>query len=324
MKAVVYDQYGGPDKLRIEEMRKPSPKGGEVLVRVYSSSINGADDDMLKGTAFGRFSGLFKPGYKVLGSDIAGVVESIGINVKTLSINDRVFADLSEHRFGGFSEYVVVKESALSLIPEDMTFEEAAATPSAGTIALQSINNRKKIQPEEKVLVNGAGGGMGTFAVQMAKALGAEVTGVDKGDKLQGILKIGADHVIDYTQEKFTKKGITYDRIIDCKAFHSPMQYRKALNKGGVYYMIGGSMSSLIRVTFGGLIIRLFSDKFIGLLMGQFNRKVDMDVLKEMYTAKTVVPIISKVFELEDISKAFEYYVQSDVVGKVIINMRKH
>ena len=261
MKAIVYTEYGLPGVLQLKEIEKPTPTDNEVLVNIHAASVNAADLDLLRGTFMVRLAGLRKPQYKILGSDIAGRVEAVGKNVKLFQPGDEVFGDLTEHGFGAFAEYVSVPENAVALKPASMTFEEAAAVPSAGVVALLNLRAKGQIQPGQKVLINGAGGGMGTFAVQIAKSFGAEVTGVDSTSKLDMMRSIGADHVIDYTQEDFTKNGQHYDLILDVAAYRSIFDYKRALSPKGIYVMVGGCMTALFQAVFLGPLISM-----IGLL----------------------------------------------------------
>src|SRR6266568_4077655 len=249
MKAIVYTEYGSPDVLQLKEVEKPTPKDNEVLVKVLAASLNAADFEMLRGTWSARFGGLLKPKHKILGSDIAGRIEAVGRNVTQFQPGDEVFGDLSERGFGAFAEYVCVPENALRLKPSSMTFEEAAAVPSAGVVALQNLrgvgssslsfllSDKGHIQSGQKVLINGAGGGVGTFAVQIAKSFGAEVTGVDSTRKLDMLRSIGADQVIDYTQEDFTKNGETYDVIFDVVGKSSFSRSVRSLKQNGRYLL---------------------------------------------------------------------------------------
>ncbi len=209
MKAVVYEKYGPPEVLHLKEVEKPVPKDNEVLIEVHAASVNSWDWDLLRGTPFLNrlMFGLLKPRYKILGCDIAGRVDAVGRNTKRFQPGDEVFGDLSGFGCGGFAEYVCARENALALKPATMTFEEAAAVPQAAVLALQGLRDKGQIRPGQKVLINSAGGGVGTFTVQIAKSFGAEVTGVDSTGKLDMLCSIGADQVIDYTQEDFTKNG---------------------------------------------------------------------------------------------------------------------
>jgi len=253
VKAIVYTKYGPPDVLELKEVEKPTPKDNEVLIKVHAASVNSWDWDLLRGTPFlNRLGGLLKPKYKILGADIAGRVEAVGRNVKRFQPGDEVFGDLSECGWGGFAEYVCARENALALKPASMTFEEVAAVPQAAVMALQGLRDKGQIQPGQKVLINGAGGGVGTFAVQIAKSFGAEVTGVDSTRKLDMMRSIGADQVIDYTREDFTKSGQRYDLILDVVAYRSIFDYKRALSPKGIYVFVGGSMAAAFQAVFLG------------------------------------------------------------------------
>jgi NADPH:quinone reductase-like Zn-dependent oxidoreductase len=216
MKAIICTKYGPPDVLQLRDVPKPTPKEDEVLVKVAATSLNAADFEILRGMWSARFGGPIRPQYKILGSDLAGRVEAVGRNAKQFQPGDEVWGDLSfPYGYGTFAEYVSVSENALTLKPASMTFEEASTYPQAAIISLQSLRDKGQIQPGQKVLINGAGGGQGTFAVQIAKLYGAEVTGVDSARKFDMLRSIGADHVIDYTQEDYTQNGQRYDLIID-------------------------------------------------------------------------------------------------------------
>jgi len=321
MKAAVYSKYGAPSVLKIKEVKKPIPNSHEVLVKIIATSINSADAEMLKGSLLGRLSGIFKPSFKILGSDISGVVEAIGSEVTFFKVGDAVYGDMTESRFGTFAEYKTVNEKALSQKPDYLSFIEAAALPSAGVIALQSVNNRKNLRSGDQVLINGAGGGMGTLAVQITKALGAEVTGIDKKVKLGAVRAIGADHVIDYEVVKYTKLKEHYDRIIDCQAFYGPVKYRRLLKEHGVFYMIGGSVSSLLRMAIFGSLLSSKSTKKLGVLLGRPNKQEDIKRLERLVEEKSIRPIIDKCFKLDDIVTAFEYFETGNFVGKIIIEI---
>ncbi len=259
MKAIVYTEYGPPDVLQLEEVPEPIPKDDEVLVRVHAASVNDWDWGLLRGTPFLNrlLFGLLKPKLNILGSDVAGRVEAVGKGVRQLQPGDDVFGDLSGHGWGGFAEYVCAPENALALKPDSLTFEQAAAVPQAAVLALQGLHDKVRIQPGQKVLINGAGGGAGTFAVQIAKSFGAEVTGVDSTRKLDTMRSIGADHVIDYTQEDFTRNGVGYDLILDVGGFRSMFAYERALGPKGYYAMLGGSMARILQALVLGPLITL-------------------------------------------------------------------
>ncbi|MBI9015139.1 MAG: NAD(P)-dependent alcohol dehydrogenase [Clostridiales bacterium] len=321
MKAAVYTKYGAPSVLKIKEVETPIPKNNEVLVKIMASSINSADVEMLKGTFLGRLSGLFKPAFEILGSDISGVVEAVGSEVTLFEVGDEVYGDMTGSGFATFAEYKAVDEKKLSRKPDSLTFLEAATIPSAGVIAFQSINNIKSIKPGQQVLINGAGGGMGTMAVQMAKAFGAYVTGVDKSVKLATLKSLGADRVMDYEMENYVKLDTTYDRIVDCQALFGPIKYIRRLNADGIFYMIGGSVSSLLRVGIFGSILSIMSTKKVGLLLGKPNNKDDIREIEGLMQQRTLNPVIDKCFKLDDIVEAFEYFETGNFVGKIVIDM---
>jgi len=243
MKAIVYTKYGPPDVLELKEVDKPIPKDDEALIKVHAVSINDWDWGLVQGIPFTNrlLFGLLKPKKRILGSDIAGQIEAVGKNVEQFQPGDEVYGDLSGD-WGGFAEYVCARENALAPKPASMTFDEAAAIPQAAMLALQGLRDRGQIQPGQKLLINGAGGGVGTFAVQIAKLYGVEVTGVDSSGKLDMLRSMGFDHVIDYTQEDFTKRGQCYDLILDVKTNRSVFDYARALSPNGIYVTVGGSM----------------------------------------------------------------------------------
>ena len=278
MKAIVYTKYGPPEVLQLKEVEKPTPTDDEVLIKVQAVSVNRSDWEGLIGKPlYARIGGLLKPVSQILGSDIAGRVEMVGRNVRRFQPGDEVFGEILP-RQGGFAEYVCARESALALKPASMTFEEAAAIPQAAVIALQGIRDKGQVQPGQKVLINGAGGGAGTFAVQLAKLYGAEVTGVDNTGKLDFMRSLGADHVIDYTREDFTKNGKQYDLILDIVAHRSVFAYTRALRPNGSYFLVGGSVATIFQILLLGPWIRRTTGKKIRILAVQPNIK-DLDFM---------------------------------------------
>jgi len=316
MKAIVYTKYGSPDVLQLKEVEKPTPKDNEVLIKVYASSINDWDWNLLRGNFQGRIGAFLKPKYKILGSDVAGQIESVGKNVTKFQPGDKVFGDLCSRSWGCFAEYVCAPENALTLKPASMTFEEAAAIPQAGILALQGVR-KGQIQKGQKVLINGAGGGAGSFAVQIAKSFGAEITGVDSTEKLDMMRLIGADHVIDYTKEDFTKNGQTYDFILDFAAHHPFFDYKRALNPKGIYVVVGGSSARVFQVVFLGLLIS--GSKKMGLLLHKPNN--DLDSLTKLIETGKVKPIIDKIYPLSKAAKAFQYFGEGHAKGKIVITL---
>jgi len=320
MKAIVYEKYGSPDVLELREIEKPTPKDNEVLVRVHASSINDWDWGLLRGTPFVNrlLFGLLKP-HKILGCDIAGRVEAVGRNAKQFQPGDEVFGDISGCGFGGFAEYVCACEDALVLKSASMTFEEAAAVPQAAVLALRGLRDIEQIQPEQKVLINGAGGGAGTFAVQIAKSFGAEVTGVDSTRKLDIMRSIGADYVIDYTREDFTKNGQRYDWILDFAAYHSILDYNRALSPKGIYIMGGGSSAIFQQVMFLGPLISMTTSKKIGILLHKPNK--DLPFMKELSETGKIKPVIDRRYPLSEVPEALWYFGEGHARGKLVITI---
>ncbi len=318
MKAVVYTKYGLPDVLRLEEIEKPTPSDDEVLIKIYAVSVNRSDWEGLVGKPFyARLSGLLKPREHILGSDIAGQVEIAGINNQQFQPGDEVFGELAGYG-GGFTEYVCARGNLLALKPAGLTFEQAAAIPQAGVIALQGLREKGQVQPGQKVLINGAGGGAGSFAVQLAKLYGAEVTGVDNTGKLDFMRSLGADHVIDYTGEDFTKNGIQYDRILDVIASHSVFAYQRALKQGGIYFAVGGSLVPFLQILLFGPMIRRTAGKNVGVLAVRRNR-ADLVAISQLCEAGKIVPYIDKRYPLSEVPEALRYLGEGQVKGKVVI-----
>ena len=323
MKATVYDRYGLPDVLQFKEVDKPVIKDDEVLVRVCASSINSWDWDLLKGSPYiVRLGGLTKPKFKILGADIAGIIEAVGKNVTKFKVGDEVFGDLSAGNWGGFGEYVNAAEKALALKSPRMTFAEAAAIPQAGVLALQALNYNGIIKKGQKILINGAGGGVGTFAIQMAKTFGAEVTAVDSSEKLKLLRALGADHVIDYTEVDFTKTGECYDLILDVFAYRSIADYKRALKPNGVCVFIGGIMSKVLPAIFFGSLIDFKSGKKIGVLMHKPN-PADLVTINNLFETGKVKPIIDRVYPANKVADALTYFGTARMQGKVVITFDK-
>jgi len=320
MKAIVYTRYGSPDILQFKEVAKPTPTDDEVLIKVQAVSVNRSDWEGLRGKPlYARIGGLLKPRHQILGSDIAGRVEMAGRNIRRFQPGDEVFGDILGS-MGGFAEYVCAPENALALKPASMTFEEVAAIPQAAVIALQGIRDKGQVQPGQKVLINGAGGGAGTFAVQLAKFYGAEVTGVDNTGKLDFLRSLGADHVLDYTQEDFTKNGNQYDLILDLIAHRSVFAYKRALRPNGRYLMVGGSVATIFQILLLGPWMRRTAGKNIRLLAVQPNPK-ELVFITELYEAGKVVPVIDRRYPLSEVAEALRYLGEGRAKGKVVITM---
>jgi len=323
MKAIVFTKYGTPDVLELREVDKPVPKDDEVLIKVHAVSINDWDWGALQGIPFINrlLFGLLKPKKKILGSDIAGRIEAVGKNVEQFQSGDEVFGDLSGE-WGGFAEYVCARENALALKPASMTFDEAAAIPQAAMLAVQGLRDKGQIQPGQKLLINGAGGGVGTFAVQIAKLYGVEVTGVDSSGKLDMLRSMGFDQVIDYTQEDFTKNGQCYDLILDVKTNRSIFDYTRALSPNGSYVTVGGSMARLFQFLFLGPLISLISKKKIRIVALKPNK--DLAYLNELFEAGKVKPVIDGPYKLSEVPKAFRHFGEGRHKGKVVITLEQN
>jgi NADPH:quinone reductase-like Zn-dependent oxidoreductase len=322
MKAIVYKKYGSPDVLELKEVKKPAHKDNEILIKVHAASINSWDWDMLTGRPleYRLLSGLLKPTKtKILGCDIAGRIEAVGTNIKQFHPGDDVYGDLCDGFWGGFAEYVCARENELTLKPAGMTFEEAAATPQAGLLALQGLCNKREIKPGQRILINGAGGGVGTFAIQMAKSFGAEVTGVDSTGKLDMMSSLGADYVIDYTQEDFTKNVKCYDLILDVKTDRSIFDYRRALSSNGIYVTVGGRSARILQLVFLGSLISMTGSKKLTLIMHKPNK--DLNILNELFESGKLKPVIDRCFPLSETAKAFQYFGKGHFKGKIVITV---
>ncbi|MCI0575105.1 MAG: NAD(P)-dependent alcohol dehydrogenase [Chloroflexi bacterium] len=323
MKAIVYTEYGSPDVLKLEEVEKSVPTDDEILVKVYAVSVNRSDWEGLTGKPlYARIGGLRKPSNKILGSDVAGRVEMVGRNNKDFQPGDEVFGEMGDYH-GGFAEYVCTRGRSWALKPAGITFEEAAAIPQAGVIALQGIRDKGQVQPGQKVLINGAGGGGGTFAVQLAKLYGAEVTGVDNTGKMDFMRSLGADHVIDYTREDFTKNGKQYDLILDLIAHRSVFAYPRALRPNGSYFAVGGSVATFFQILLLGPWIRRTSGKNIQVLAVQRNRK-DLVSITELCEAGKIVPVIDRRYPLSEVPEALRYLGEGLAKGKVVITVKSN
>ena len=323
MKAIVRSEYGSPDVLELKEVAKPAPKDDEVLVRVRASSVNMADVDYLLGRPkIARLgTGLRKPRNSGLGLDVAGYVEAVGQNVTRFQPGDEVFGDLTFYGFGAFAEYACAPEGAFALKPAGLTFEEAAAVPQAAVMALQGLRGKRNIQPGHQVLINGAGGNVGPFAVQIAKSFGAEVTGVDHTNKMDFLRSNGADHVIDYTREDFTKSGQRYDWILDVAAYRSIFECRRALKPRGVYVVVPGSVGQMLEAMFLAPLISVAGSRKMGMHMGKpFNRE-DVVFLRQLLEAGKVTPVIDRFYPLSEVPEALRYQQEGRPRGKVVITM---
>ena len=324
MKAAVRDRYGPPDVVHLTEVDRPVPSDDQVLVRVRAASVNRADLDGLgPRPAFARlFMGLRAPRNHRVGIDVAGVVESVGASVTRFRPGDEVFADLFAFGQGAFAEFVCAPERAFQSLPTGMPFEEAAALPHSAILALQGLRLRsgRTIRPGDKVLVVGASGNVGPFAVQIAKSLGAEVTGVCSTDKMDFVRSLGADHVIDYKKVDYTTTGERYDWIVDTDSHHSIFRVRRALRPKGVYVTLGGATSRILQCTLLGPLMSLRGDQWTGLMLWwkPFNAK-DVATLKELIASGKVKPVIDRRFPLSEVVDALRWVDEGHAKGKVVL-----
>jgi NADPH:quinone reductase-like Zn-dependent oxidoreductase len=320
MKALIRDRYGPPDVLEVRDIELPAPNEREVLVRVHAASINDWDWQMLQPPLLPLRSKTPRP--RILGSDIAGRVAAVGSGVQHFTVGDEVYGDLSRFGsggWGGFAEYVCAPEVALVRKPPRMTFEQAAALPQAGQLAVQGLFAAGPLKSGQKILINGAGGGVGTIAVQIAKSQDVEVTGVDSGVKFDMMRATGFDHVIDYRKEDFTKNGRQYDLILDTKTTRSPFAYKRSLSPGGTYVTVGGDLSRLFQFLIFGWGIRQTTNKTVRLIMLKQNR--DLPYLNEHFEAGQLVPVIDGPYKLSDARVALRHFGAGTHKGKVVITM---
>lgn len=322
MKAIVTTKYGPPDVLELTEIEKPIPLDNQVLVKIHAASVNFGNLVLLKGEPFlARFAfGLFKPKYSIPGGDISGVVEAVGKDVTQFQSGDEVFGDLSGCGWGGFAEYVAVPEHALALKPANLSFEEAAAVPMAGVTALQSLRDKGKIQSGQKVLINGASGGVGTFAVQIAKSFGAEVTGVCSTRNLDILKSIGADYCLDYTKEEFTQNNTSYDLILGVNGYQPISAYKRALRPNGIFVHVGGSGAQMFQSMVQSPWVSMTGKQKIGTFIQRANQK-DLVFMKELLEAGKVIPVIDRSYKLSELPEALRYFEEGHAQGKVVITV---
>ncbi len=322
MKAVVAKKYGPPEKvLAVCEVPKPSPKEKEVLIKIHATAINDYDWGAVTGKPYlyRLLFGLTKPKHPIAGMELSGVVEEVGAGVEKLKSGDAVYGDISAHGFGSFAEYICVPENAVMKKPGNMSFEDATAIPHASMLALQALRDKAKIRQGEKVLINGAGGGVGMFGLQLAKLYNCEVTGVDAGEKLDMMKSIGFDQVIDYKKENFTKSGLQYDLILDCKSNQSPSSYLRSLKTKGRYITVGGEIPALIKILFMGKAFSLFSSKKLQILSLKPNN--GLEYISELFAQGKIRCIIDGPYTIEDIPKLIRYFAEGKHKGKVVVKM---
>ena len=324
MKAIVCTKYGSPDVLQLQEVAKPAPQDDEVLIRIYAASVNARDWRFMRAKPFFiRLipGGFLQPKNKILGADVAGRIESIGNNIKQFKSGDEVFGYLpSTTGRGTFAEYVCANENAIALKPVNLSFEQAAAVPVAALTALQGLRDNGNIQPGQKVLINGASGGVGTFAVQIAKAFGAEVTAVCSTKNLEMVRSLGADHVIDYKKENFTQNGQHYDLILAVNGFHPISDYLRALSPEGIYVVAGGSMLQLFQAASQARQTSKAGGQktyVVSLVQSQ----QDLLFMKELLETGKVVPVIDECYSLSKTAEALRYFEEVHPKGKVVITV---
>jgi len=326
VKAIIYSRYGTPDELRFTDIEKPAPGRDEVLIKVIASSVNEWDHGLIsgKGLLTRLLGGLFKPKNKILGADVAGVIEAAGSNIKNFKPGDEVFGDIAGAGFGAFAEYVCAPEKMLAKKSPKMSFEQAAALPQAGLLAIQGLRYKKPLQTGQHLLINGAGGGVGPIALQYAKSIGATVTCVDKEEKIDLLRSYGADEVIDYRKTDYTKTGMQYDYILDVTARRAVSDYKRALKPGGVFTMIGGSMGWLIvQMMLVQPLLSKFRKKKVG-IMGYRVNSEGLAELSRLFEDGKISPAIDRCFPLEDTAGAFRYYEQGHFKGKIVITIQNH
>jgi NADPH:quinone reductase-like Zn-dependent oxidoreductase len=324
MKAIVYTKYGSPDVLHLEEVAKPAPKDNEVLVKIYAAAITPGDLIVMKGALVTRvLSGLFEPKYQIPGKEMAGRVEAVGANVTQFKPGDEVFGNLYVCGLGAFAEYVCVSEDAIVLKPANISFEEAAAVAESAVVALQGLRDHGKIKSGQKVLINGASGGVGSFAVQIAKSYGAIVTAVCSTQNLTIARSIGADYVIDYTKEDFTQNGQHYDLILAANGYHSISDYKRALSPNGIFVMTGGSGPQLVEVMLQGPWISMTGSRKMGNMMLKPN-KGDLVFMKGLLEAGKEKTVMDRCYPLSDVPAAFRYLAEGHAQGKVVITVAQN
>jgi len=323
MKAIVYTKYGSPDVLELKEVEKPAPKDNEVLIKIHAASVNAYDWHFLTADIFLirlMGGGLLKPKDTRLGADMAGRVEEVGRNIKQFRPGDEVFGDVSH---GGFAEYVCAPESKLALKPVNLSFKEAAAVPMAALTALQGLRDEGQTHPGQKVLINGASGGVGTFAVQIAKSFGAEVTAVCSTHNVDQARSLGADHVIDYTREDFTQNGQQYELILAANGYHSLSAYKRALTPQGIYVMAGGKPAQIFQAMLMGPWMSETGGKKMGGVSAKIDQK-DLGLIKELIEAGKVKPVIDRWYSLSETAEALRYLGTGHAKGKVVITMAQN
>lgn len=320
MKAMSWHDYGAIDQIQIIEIELPVPKANEILIRVHAASINSWDWEVIQGTPWiNRAEHRLSSKYDILGADVAGRVEAVGSSVSRFKVGDEVYGDLSDCHWGGFAEFVTADQDAVFPKPNNLTYAQAAAVPQAGLLALQGLRDKGGINTGEKVLINGASGGVGTFAIQLAKLWETEITAVCSTGKMDLVRELGADHVIDYTRQDFTQTGQQYDLILDVQACHSVADCKRALSSNGRYVVVGGDTAIINRVMWQGLWSTVTGGPKLGLLLHKANK--GLADLSELLGQGSIKPIIDRCYPLEQLAEAMRYFSEGRTRGKLVITM---
>ncbi len=323
MKAFRFKKYGLPTVLEIEEVAKPVPGDEEVLVKIHAAAINDSDWGLVRGKPFviRLFYGLKKPKINIPGVDISGKVEALGSNVNSFKVGDEIYCDLSECGFGGFAEYVCVPEKVLSKKPSNISFNDAAALPHASLLALQGLVEKGKVKSGQSVLINGAGGGVGTLGLQILKSYELKTTGVDSDEKLDMMKALGFDNVIDYKKVDFTETGEKYDLILDAKSNRSVFKYARSLKKNGTYVTVGGSMYRLFEILLLGSLISLFSSKKLSVLGLKPNKGLDR--ISDLVEKGQIKPVVDGPYKFDEIPRLLQYFGEGRHKGKIVVEIKK-
>lgn len=323
MKAILLKEYGLPNDLEIGEVEKPIPNDEEVLVRVHSASINDWDWGLVRGKPFviRLFFGLRKPKITIPGVDIAGKIEAVGDKVSSFKIGDEIYCDLSECGFGGFAEYVCISEKNLTEKPSNISYNDASALPHAGLLALQGLVEMGKVKSGQRVLINGAGGGVGTLGIQILKSYGVKVTGVDSGEKLDLLKSLGFDSVMDYKKVDFTDTGEKYDLILDTKSNRSVFKVARSLKKNGTYITVGGLMIRLIEIVLFGRLISLFTGKKLSVLIHKPNKGLDQ--ISKLVEKGQIKPVVDGPYGFDKSPELIQYFGEGKHLGKIVVEIEK-
>lgn len=323
MKAFVFEKYGLPNVLQLKEVAKPIPNENEVLVKIHSASINDWDWGLVRGKPFviRLIYGLTKPKIKIPGVDVSGKIEAVGGKVSSFKIGDEIYCDLSECGFGGFAEYVCVPEKNLSKKPTNISYNDASALPHAGLLALQGLMEKGKVKSGQNILINGAGGGVGTLGIQILKLYELKVTGVDSDEKLGLMKSMGFDSVIDYKKVDFTDNGEKYDLILDTKSNRSVFKYARSLKKNGTYITVGGSMYRLFEILLIGSLLSLFTGKKLSVLNLRPNKGLDR--ISKLVEKGQIKPVIDGPYGFDEIPELIQYFGEGKHLGKIVVEIGK-